>query len=91
MAKARQLQLDLTPELAKLMDLAMATGRFSSADEIVVAALREFRRRLADQDERREEIGRALAAAADNPERLSDEQVSARLDALLADHLARAS
>ena len=74
------LSIDLSDDMAQMIRHAIDAGDYGSSSDVVTDALRLWQQR----QQRLEGIRAGLDAAAADPMRFSDEEVSAYLDRLLA-------
>ena len=81
-SKVSKVSVALTPELAALVQQAVATGDYASGSEVVREALREWKDRRAVKFEHAEELRRlwdeGLASGAGRFERIGDIKREAR-------------
>lgn len=84
MADLEKLNVSLTADLVAAMQEAVASGEYASTGEVIRDALREWQERRVEHENRVAAIQRKIAAAADNPVRLSDADVTRHFDEMLA-------
>lgn len=88
MAKVETIRVALPPEMAEALREAVADGGYASSSEIVSEALRNWQQQRQRRDGQMARLKAEIDHAARNPQRLTDEDVGAHFDKLLASTLA---
>lgn len=84
MTDLEQLDVALPQDLLTSMQAAVASGEYGSINELVHDALREWLEHREERESRIDAIRQKIEAAANNPERLTDVQVTRHFDEMLA-------
>ena len=77
-----ELRIRLPTELAQMVREQVAAGAYASNSQVVEDALRMWRDRAGERETRLKDIRAKIDRAAENPERVSADQVRAHFDGL---------
>jgi len=84
MAKVEKISVALTPEMVASLREAVAGGAYASSSEIVREALRDWQEQRQERDVRIAHLKAKIDQAAHNPKRITDKELGAHFDKLLA-------
>jgi len=82
---AEKLSITLPAEMARMIRREVESGAYSSNSEVIREAIRLWQDRRGERDGRLDTIRAQLQAAADDPRRITDDELGRHFDARLAE------
>lgn len=81
---AEKLSITLPADMAQTIRAAVSAGSYSSNSEVIREAMRLWQDRRSEREQRLDVIRAKLNAAADNPRRITDDELGRHFDERLA-------
>jgi antitoxin ParD1/3/4 len=82
---AEKLSITLPADMAQTIRSAVSTGAYSSNSEVIREAMRLWQDRRSEREQRLDVIRAKLQEAADDPRRITDDELGRHFDARLAE------
>jgi antitoxin ParD1/3/4 len=82
--ETEKLSISLPKDMAQMIRHAVMGGRYSSNSEVIREAVRDWQDKERERTDRLKSISDRINAAAESPERISDDEIGRHFDARLA-------
>ena len=82
---AEKLSITLPADMAQTIRAVVSTGAYSSNSEVIREAMRLWQDRRSEREQRLDAIRAKLNAAAENPRRVTDDELGRHFDERLAE------